>query len=264
MSMRHLAADHADEADRLLACGRPEDLRYACLNARMAIEFLVYDQLEGYLPEVADDAMAKWTPRDVLDELLAIDPEADETRTIEVGLSAETTSVLGTEYRMPARRASTLHSALGNFLHAPTINQMRQGRMPSPEKMEKKLREVLAEVRKVLASPIWRSGFANLLILKCECGRVIRRRENSVDPAVGIVCPNQTCGAVHDVTAVDKEAQIATFMMRKTTFPCASCKTTNYVPVHWPKHGRHLVCAKCDSSYRLELVLTLVPIPRTE
>lgn len=69
---------------------------------------------------------------------------------------------------MPARRAATLHSALGNFLHAPTIDQMREGRAPSPEKMAKTLREVLAEVRKVLASPIWRSGFANLLILSAS------------------------------------------------------------------------------------------------
>jgi hypothetical protein len=47
------------------------------LELRFAIEYITYDQLTAYIREVSGEALKKWTPKQVISELLEVDPEAD-------------------------------------------------------------------------------------------------------------------------------------------------------------------------------------------
>jgi hypothetical protein len=58
----------------LLAKNDPAATRHACLELRLAIECLAYQQLDAYLSEIPDDAMRKWTPREVIAQMLEVDP----------------------------------------------------------------------------------------------------------------------------------------------------------------------------------------------
>jgi len=55
----------------------------------MAVEALVFDSLKMYLDDVpANVVMEKWTPRQVLSELLKIDKHADQSITLQMGPEA--------------------------------------------------------------------------------------------------------------------------------------------------------------------------------
>lgn len=82
---RHSAREHIGAAKVLLLVSGESSARYACLNLRMAIEALTYQTLQAYLAEVPNSAMTAWTPKKVIDELLAVDPMADKTSRISFG-----------------------------------------------------------------------------------------------------------------------------------------------------------------------------------
>ena len=75
------------------------------------------------------------------------------------------------------------YSKLGNFLHAPTIGQLRQGRQKTTEDLRKYLEEILPQVERLCASTLQANlgAFSNL---ECECcGTTIVRNVKSL--AVG-------------------------------------------------------------------------------
>jgi hypothetical protein len=76
---RSRAKHHHIRALNLAAGGELESLRYASLELRLCIECLIYDRLQAYLPEVSHAAIKKWTPKQVMAELLAADPKADRS-----------------------------------------------------------------------------------------------------------------------------------------------------------------------------------------
>ena len=100
---------------------------HACLHARLAIEALAYDLFQDYLFEVSAEAMAGWTPKDVLNELLYIDSEACSPISVTIGFQSEDgyrqEIDLGGNPRMRVAWARKMHNALGSFLHQPTVRQ---------------------------------------------------------------------------------------------------------------------------------------------
>jgi hypothetical protein len=84
--MRHVARECVSRAKKLIALGDEPSVRHACLELRFAIEYITYDQLQAYFKEVSDDALKKWTPKQVISEMLEVDPQADRSSTISVGL----------------------------------------------------------------------------------------------------------------------------------------------------------------------------------
>ncbi|MCK1290317.1 hypothetical protein [Bradyrhizobium sp. 30] len=107
--------------------------RHVCLELRLAIECLAYQQLDAYLSEVPDHAMRKSTPREVITQMLEVDPKADRTSTIAIGREKEPGQLsddmrmLGEDRRFTLKWANRSHNALGNFLHVPTLHQLETG-----------------------------------------------------------------------------------------------------------------------------------------
>ena len=64
--LRWSASDCLERARKLLATGDECSVRYACLELRFCIEYVTYDQLVAYLAEVDDDAVRKWTPKQII------------------------------------------------------------------------------------------------------------------------------------------------------------------------------------------------------
>jgi hypothetical protein len=84
--LRWEARECLTRAKALLEQNQVAAARHACLELRQAIEYLAHQQLEAYLDEVPDDAMRKWTPRDVIAQMLEVDPTADKSSTIAIGI----------------------------------------------------------------------------------------------------------------------------------------------------------------------------------
>ena len=182
-----------------------DSLRYSCLELRFCIEFLVIGRLQAYLDEVGDEALKKWTPKDIMTEILAVDPHGDKSIAVSLGIRSPSgapmavLTPLGDDRRFDMRWANKSYNTLVNFLHAPTLEQLEMGKGPDAKVVQKRIATIVDELEAVLASPIYNVSFGNFFQLKCECcGTDIKRRADSI-PASGVICPNRNCRAVYDV-----------------------------------------------------------------
>lgn len=261
IDMRQHARVRLTQARTLLAKGDEDSVRHACLELRLAIEYLAYQQLQAYLDEVSDDAMRKWTPRQVIAEMLEVDPHSDETSSLAVGIEVipgvrpPEMQFLGEDRRFSLGWANKNHNALGNFLHAPTLHQMESGQVPSAEKMSQKAIYVADTIQQILDSPLHNVNFGVFFKFDCYCGARIKRRDGSFKRDDGIRCPS--CDAVYDVTGEDRASGQYTFALRQERYRCQSCGQENWVGVHVLKVGTIL---KCRCGARTEVVCGLVPI----
>jgi hypothetical protein len=263
--LRDEARHCLDRANQLLDKQEPSATRYACLELREAIEYLAYQQLEAYLDEVPDDAMRKWTPREVISQMLEVDPNADKTATIAVGVEevigepSKDMKMLGEDRRFTLKWANRSHSALGNFLHAPTLHQIETDTVPDHAKAYGKAREVAGVIEHTLDTPIFNVNFGNFYEIDCVCGRTIKRREGSFTAAAGIVCPNIECRAIWDV--VSEAGTSVSFKRRRQEYTCPGCSQKNYVDSQRLKPG---LIIKCECGGRAEVALIILALEDAE
>jgi DNA-directed RNA polymerase subunit RPC12/RpoP len=257
--LRQKARDALARARELLAAGDEPSVRHACLELRFCIEYVTYDHLVAYLAEVPDDTVKKWTPKQVIDALRDVDPNADQTVAIAVGLEdepgvpAKDMQWLGEDRRFSVRWANANHNALGNFLHAPTLEQIESGKVASLSTMLKKATEVVDTLTAILDSTVFRVNFGQFYQLDCpECGKTIKRRAGTFTEN-GIVCRTSGCGATFDVIAAS--GQQVHFRMHLSRYRCPTCKTSNTVGKHQVQPGVTVECPTCYSRATIELAL---------
>jgi hypothetical protein len=255
--LRQEARECLAQAKALLAQDQIATTRHACLELRQAIEYLAYQQLEAYLDEVPDDAMRKWTPREVIAQMLEVDPNADKTSTIAVGIEdvpgEQPKNVLGEDRRFTLKWANRSHNALGNFLHAPTLHQMETGNVPEHSTMRAKAMEIAAVIEHTLATAVFNVNFGNFYHISCVCGREFKRRAGSFTPEAGIVCPDVKCRTIWDV-ASEEEGGNVELRPRQTEYVCPGCNEKGYLMSQKIKAGEIVVC---DCGARAEIALTL-------
>lgn len=100
----------------------------------MAIEALAYDRAQAFAAEMPPSEYDTWQPRKLLQVLLDIDPLADKDSTITFGIEPEygvlpdKMQLLGSEKVLNAATLKKHYDALGNYLHMPTVRQLREGK----------------------------------------------------------------------------------------------------------------------------------------
>lgn len=82
---RTLARQATDRAKALLATDNDDQLRYAALELRLAMEALTYDRAQAYAREIPPEELATWRPDKVMRVLLEIEPTADRSYTLRIG-----------------------------------------------------------------------------------------------------------------------------------------------------------------------------------
>lgn len=70
---RSVARQATERAKSLLATANDDQLRYAALELRFAMEALTYDRAQAYAKEIPPEEMATWQPDKVMKVLLEID-----------------------------------------------------------------------------------------------------------------------------------------------------------------------------------------------
>lgn len=263
LSMRHIARNCVARARKLLDRGDESSARYACLELRFAIEYITYDQLQVYMKEVSDDALKKWTPKQVISELLEVDPHADQSCTIAFGEEhtygisppPEEMHILGQDRRFSMKWANKNHNTLGNFLHAPTRYQLESGGAPALAAIIEKATKVANECGQILNSPVFHVNFGEFFNFECEdCGTPIRRRVGSFTPEEGVVCPK--CRATYDVESVDENA--IRCCLRTAKYTCHPCGAKNWVGIHRVMDGVILKCENCGKKATIKQKFVMV------
>ncbi len=160
---REFARQHVGAAKRLML-GTDDELRYACLELRLAIEALAYDTLQSYSEDVDDAvnlAYREWQPSKVLKALCDYDPIADRALRIELwevgsdeNPKRERPMFTGVDDRFTAEWAEKAHRSMSSFLHQRTISQIRRGKYIDRIVMLREAKRVIGRLEAILASPI--------------------------------------------------------------------------------------------------------------
>ncbi len=261
--MRNIALQCLQRAKDLIVKDDEISAKYACLELRFCIEYITYSQLQTYIQEVPDETVKKWTPKQIISVLREADPNADKNHKISIGkqdakgITAKTMKYLGEEQRFSLEWANTRHNALGNFLHAPTLSQIENYESPTKEKILKKANEVVAEIDKILSSPIFNVNFGVFYEFVCTfCNTKIKCRNKSISKELGIVCTSSRCKAVYDI--VSEQNDDVVFKLREMEIICPSCDKSNFVGSHLIAYGNSFPCVHCGG--KAEIQYALVPL----
>ena len=263
-NMRQAAGECVARARKLIAQNDEALARHACLELRFAIEYITYSQLEAYRKELPDEALKKWTPKQLIAEMQEVDRYADKSSHIRVGKEhayavpppREEMQSVGEDRRFSLKWANKNHNALGNFLHVPTVHQIESGAVPTLEKIIGKANDVADACENILSSPLFNTNFGNFLNFDCiGCNTAIKRREGSFTPEGGIVCPK--CKAIHDVKPA--EGSLVDVSLRQMSYKCPEpCGTENWIGIHHIEVGKVCTCVECGRRARIDFALSFI------
>jgi hypothetical protein len=262
VDFRSRARAHVKSAKNLMVENGESAARYAGLELRMAIEALTYQLLQVYLAEVPNSIMAQWTPKKILDELLEIDPNADKTTTIFVGIEetpgvpASKMEFLGEDRRFSVKWANKAHNALSNFLHEPTLAQLEKG-VDVDAAARVKSEEILRELDRILDTPLFQTNFGIFVEIKCDCGFIIKRKEDVLKAGKPFSCG--FCGR-HYRYRRDEAEDRWTFAPSKEAYKCLSCDSEQEIETHLLASLPIIACSRCNAKTQVRSAFTLVPV----
>jgi hypothetical protein len=95
MAIHHFAIKHLDQAITLAADDSYDSFRYAALDLRYAIEYLVYKFLPHYKDEVIDEVLNEWRPNVILDALVEANPDLPHSFSLRIASEDENHTPVG-------------------------------------------------------------------------------------------------------------------------------------------------------------------------
>ncbi len=203
---RRDAREAIGRAERQLADANADEsrLRYAALDARLALEAMTYDRAQAYGDDLPESSYNTWRPQKVMQTLLDIDPRADSNSFIRIGRedthggNVPFMQDLG-ECRVIDMKAIKRHyDALGNYLHVPTLKQVQKDSGQDFARLKSRLEEITGYISHILSSPISNFIAARHATQRCpRCDAVMRWRVPSQPGITEAFC--RECSAPFDI-----------------------------------------------------------------
>jgi len=257
---RHLARNALDRAKNELSHNDIHRLRYAALELRMSLEAIIYERSSNYLDELPSQSFSVWQPRKLLKILLEIDPHADKSSTISIGIEeeygkpAKEMTLLGTDRVLSLSEIKKYYDKLGSYLHTESIDQSSKNKGPKPDGMLKRCNEVIKILDEVISSPVFNSDMRVMSTTTCqECGKAIARRVPDQNKKLIATCID--CVATYDMFS--KDDGTISWIARGENINCANqeCKKPFYL---WEKEiiaGTYWTCTECSGKNSVVLSL---------
>jgi hypothetical protein len=266
---RHLARQAITNAKAHLEASTVDlsRLRYAALDARMAIEALTYERAQSYQQELPKTAYEAWQPRKLMQMLLDIDPMADKDSSLRIGIEeapgqqASTMHDLGAEAVLNLSIIKRHYDALGSYLHIPTPKQMESEGAHDFNRLRVRMQEIVSYIDRVLKSPIFNINFGTFTSIDCErCGNVIRWRMPHDRRAFRAVC--RECLAPYDVEDIGGGKVHWKPHQYEVICTNADCKAVSCLWVDKIEPGMAWKCAACE--HHSQIILTTRSLPELD
>lgn len=259
-NFRFDAREALNRAQKELASGDDERLRYAALDLRLAIEALTYDRAQAFASEMPPSEYSTWQPRKLLEVLLEIYPHVDKGSTLRfgeedsTGKPAGTMHSLGSEKVFDLRAVKKHYDALGSFLHMPTLKQLDGGGGANLSRLRQRCALIVAALDAALASPIFNITLGSFARMDClECGKPLRRRLPSGGQDTEADCFE--CAASYRLSAVEGGKVLWEPLQQQIRCPTVDCGHSFPVWVRETKQGAAWQCPTCHQRYRLGLAI---------
>ncbi|MFA1261863.1 hypothetical protein ACDI97_10665 [Xanthomonas axonopodis pv. fascicularis] len=247
-----------DRASAILATGIDDQLRYAALELRLAMEALTYDRAQAYAKEIQPEAMSTWQPDKVMKMLLEVEPTAGSSYTLRIGEepypggTPTEMRTLGTDTVFSLADLKRHYHAVGAVLHTPTMQQVEQAKPLDAAKLRTRLELIAHDLTKSLDSPVRNATFGRFASLNCQrCEKPVRKRLPTGYDEVEAEC--FSCGASYRLSLLDDGK-----VCWKPKIEEMSCTTDGCMEVFelWCDElqvGARWRCKQCDARYRIEL-----------
>jgi len=264
----------------LLAEDTEASVTYAALEARLALERLVYERLRDRHDYISPQQLRKWQPSAVINQLITdVDADVTETRSISMSKQPSEGSPpgpdtewvhLGTEMGFDAKKVAKLWNALSKLaLHA-KLPRAKDDEVPDygdKDAIHRKVEETLGVLEHVAKGTMSFSGIGETVHFTCPvCGEQNKRRAKLLKEDQRVFCFNPDCKASWKV---HKDGQDISFEGETCDFKCHGCGKEMQVPwrfFHDMKFGQRatITCNACDHRNYVEWRLTQVAPAQTE
>jgi hypothetical protein len=255
---RAQARQALERAKNLL--GEDQQLRYAALDLRLAMEALTYDRAQGYLEELPLGALAKWQPKQLMDALIEIDPTAGSTYTLRMGeepalgVAPETMSTLGTDVVFGLKEIKKHYQAVSSFLHMPTMQQHSDGKGWDVAKVRSRLEEVAQKIDASLSSSVWNCTLGDFSNFECcRCDKPIHKRVPQGTAELIANCLH--CSAPHAGRLLEDGSVEWKPMTVPAPCPTIDCSHAFDLWQDEIKRGTCWECSQCHKRYQIDLAI---------
>lgn len=231
-----------DRIHALLAEDTEASVTYAALEARLAIEKVVYDRLRQRHDYISHEQLKAWTPGNVVQRLL-LDVDDNMTRGFVLSMSRkphvpgtkpeeEDWVEIGTEVGFDAKKIAGMWQALaGSALHV-RIPKSKDDDIPpygDKAKIKAKVVQVVSELERLSKGTLTSSGVpvGGEVSFVCTCGEKNKRRANLLQAGQHVYCINPKCD---ETWRVVKEGDETGFENVLIDVPCKHCDHVAHVP----------------------------------
>lgn len=219
-------------------------LIYAALELRRCMEAIVYEKLLVYGVLLPENSVYKWAPSQAFDALIEIEPNAQETFAVAVGLQdrpdhlpKEPLRVIGVDERPKSKWVKKTWNKMGAYLHAEwPFGAASKQKIPTRDFLAKTLAEL---------APFVNNSFTFMMSdnidFRCgSCGTNVRVMSKTVEERRCATC--LTCGVRY---RAEKDKGGFTFFPDEPLLAC-ECGVENPVPLQRIKVGYRFPCSGCE------------------
>lgn len=231
-----------DRIKALLEQDTDASVTYAALEARLALEKIVYDRLRQRHDYISHDQIKAWTPGEVVKRLMVdVDEHVTDTVVLKMSKSPYVEGVtpppedfvtIGTEIGLRSKKVAKLWQALSNVaLHArlPKDKNDEIADYGDKAKARRKVEEVVAELERIAKGTMTFSGVPDGGNVKfdCTCGTENKRRRKLIKHGQHVYCINPKCDQTWKVIVEGDETNFENVTVE---VPCRDCGVTNHIP----------------------------------
>ncbi len=224
----------------LLAEDTDASVTYAALEARLALEKVVYDRLRQRHDYISHDQLRKWQPGAVVNTLIAeVDQHLGATMIFSIGTSPAGSGVkpedeeyveLGTEIGFDPKRIAKMWNALAKLALHVRLPEHRDDHIPDygdKAQIRAKVEQAVTELERLAKGTMTFSGLGEEVSFVCSCGEKNRRRAGLLRDGQHVHCINPECKFTWKAVK-----QGGGFGFESVTVPvnCEKCKAANHMP----------------------------------
>jgi len=236
-------------AKALIQSGDKEELVYACLELRLAIESHVYRKLDFHSKRHGKKLLYKqWQPNKAIKILNQIEPRANMSYQLSVAnqigedLKKLDYKPLGSHHALSVSWINKTYNKLGSFLH---LQPESKTTIPADRDF---LEEVVIEIEKAENNNLL-SNFATTVSFDCLlCKESITCCEDALPDLEEVVCPNDKC---HGTYVPNKEGEDWILKLKTLSFTCPDCKSVSELATKELAIGQRIVCVDCGSKFQI-------------
>jgi hypothetical protein len=241
-------SQYLENAKKIIEQNEGCNLRYACLELRMAIELHVYQKIKFYSRRHGTKALHKrWEANKALKILCQLEPKADKSYSLYIAkeiapnIADSDFKKIGDHEALSISWLNKHYNKLGSYLHLSNVDAEE----PKPDL--EYVKSTIAQLEKVEKNSLL-SNFSKVINFNCfKCEEKITCCEDAL-PSKEILCPNSDCNGSY---SAEEDEHNWKFKFNGSEFSCPNCDHINFYITSEIQLNVKIQCFGCKTYYKI-------------